>query len=286
MNFDSALTKTYDFFIKLLQSIDLEKMVLKVISILVIFLIASIVYKISVRLVDKLIAKQKKFKVGLDEKRVKTISIVLKSFLKYTIYFFAFSAVLYQFFGAISLTFASIGGVAIGLGAQNLIKDVVNGFFMVFEDQFSVGDYIHIADKGGVVQSIGLRLTKLKDFNGDVHIIPNGSVGQITNHCRSDMRVLVDVDIAYEEDIDRVTSILEGVCEEFKGNDQIVEGPKVLGVSALKDSGVTFSIWATTKPMAQWECEREIRKHVKKALDREGVEIPYPKRTVYHVREE
>lgn len=286
MNFDSALTKTYDFFIKLLQSIDLEKMVLKVISILVIFLIASIVYKISVRLVDKLIAKQKKFKVGLDEKRVKTISIVLKSFLKYTIYFFAFSAVLYQFFGAISLTFASIGGVAIGLGAQNLIKDVVNGFFMVFEDQFSVGDYIHIADKGGVVQSIGLRLTKLKDFNGDIHIIPNGSVGQITNHCRSDMRVLVDVDIAYEEDIDRVTSILEGVCEEFKGNDQIVEGPKVLGVSALKDSGVTFSIWATTKPMAQWECEREIRKHVKKALDREGVEIPYPKRTVYHVREE
>lgn len=286
MNFDSALTKTYDFFIKLLQSIDLEKIVLKVISILVIFLIASIVYKISVRLVDKLIAKQKKFKVGLDEKRVKTISIVLKSFLKYTIYFFAFSAVLYQFFGAISLTFASIGGVAIGLGAQNLIKDVVNGFFMVFEDQFSVGDYIHIADKGGVVQSIGLRLTKLKDFNGDIHIIPNGSVGQITNHCRSDMRVLVDVDIAYEEDIDRVTSILEGVCEEFKGNDQIVEGPKVLGVSALKDSGVTFSIWATTKPMAQWECEREIRKHVKKALDREGVEIPYPKRTVYHVREE
>lgn len=286
MNFDSALTKTYDFFIKLLKSIDLEKIVLKVISILVIFLIASIVYKISVRLVDKLIAKQKKFKVGLDEKRVKTISIVLKSFLKYTIYFFAFSAVLYQFFGAISLTFASIGGVAIGLGAQNLIKDVVNGFFMVFEDQFSVGDYIHIADKGGVVQSIGLRLTKLKDFNGDVHIIPNGSVGQITNHCRSDMRVLVDVDIAYEEDIDRVTSILEGVCEEFKGNDQIVEGPKVLGVSALKDSGVTFSIWATTKPMAQWECEREIRKHVKKALDREGVEIPYPKRTVYHVREE
>lgn len=286
MNFDSALTKTYDFFIKLLKSIDLEKMVLKVISILVIFLIASIVYKISVRLVDKLIAKQKKFKVGLDEKRVKTISIVLKSFLKYTIYFFAFSAVLYQFFGAISLTFASIGGVAIGLGAQNLIKDVVNGFFMVFEDQFSVGDYIHIADKGGVVQSIGLRLTKLKDFNGDIHIIPNGSVGQITNHCRSDMRVLVDVDIAYEEDIDRVTSILEGVCEEFKGNDQIVEGPKVLGVSALKDSGVTFSIWATTKPMAQWECEREIRKHVKKALDREGVEIPYPKRTVYHVREE
>ena len=286
MNFDSALTKTYDFFIKLLQSIDLEKIVLKVISILVIFLIASIVYKISVRLVDKLIAKQKKFKVGLDEKRVKTISIVLKSFLKYTIYFFAFSAVLYQFFGAISLTFASIGGVAIGLGAQNLIKDVVNGFFMVFEDQFSVGDYIHIADKGGVVQSIGLRLTKLKDFNGDIHIIPTGSVGQITNHCRSDMRVLVDVDIAYEEDIDRVTSILEGVCEEFKGNDQIVEGPKVLGVSALKDSGVTFSIWATTKPMAQWECEREIRKHVKKALDREGVEIPYPKRTVYHVREE
>ena len=265
MNFDSALTKTYDFFIKLLP---------------------SIVYKISVRLVDKLIAKQKKFKVGLDEKRVKTISIVLKSFLKYTIYFFAFSAVLYQFFGAISLTFASIGGVAIGLGAQNLIKDVVNGFFMVFEDQFSVGDYIHIGDKGGVVQSIGLRLTKLKDFNGDIHIIPNGNVGQITNHCRSDMRVLVDVDIAYEEDIDRVTSILEGVCDEFKGSEQIVEGPKVLGVSALKDSGVTFSIWATTKPMAQWECEREIRKHVKKALDREGVEIPYPKRTVYHVREE
>ena len=285
MNFDSALTKTYDFFIKLIQSIDFEKIVIKIISVLVILLIASIVYKISVRIVDKLIAKQKKFKVGLDEKRVKTISVVLKSFLKYTIYFFAFSAILYQFFGAISLTFASIGGVAIGLGAQNLIKDIVNGFFMVFEDQFSVGDYIHVGDKGGIVQSIGLRLIKLKDFNGDIHIIPNGSVGQITNHSRSDMRVLVDVDIAYEEDIDRVTSILEGVCQEFKGNDKIVEGPKVLGVSALKDSGVTFSIWATAKPMTQWECEREIRKHVKKALDMEGVEIPYPKRTIYSVQQ-
>lgn len=285
MEFGTVLTKTYDFFMKALMSIDLEKILSKCISIVLTLIIASIVYKILVRLVDKLIAKQKKFKVGLDEKRINTISAVLKSLLKYTIYFFAFSAILYQFFGAISLTFASIGGVAIGLGAQNLVKDVVNGFFMVFEDQFSVGDYISVGDKGGVVQSIGLRLTKLKDFNGDIHIIPNGSINQVTNHCRSDMRILVDVDVAYEEDIDRVTSILEEVCKNFKDDDNIVEGPKVLGVSALKDSGVTFTVWATSKPMAQWECEREIRKQVKKALDREGVEIPYPKLTVYQGQE-
>lgn len=285
MILDTSISNAYDFFIKIIQGLNIDKIISKIVSLVVIVLIMIIAIKISTRFVDRFIARQKKIKIALDEKRINTITAVLKSLLRYTIYFFGISAILYQFIGTISLTFASIGGVAIGLGTQNLIKDIVNGFFIVFEDQFSVGDYINIGDKGGIVESIGLRLTKLKDFNGDIHVIPNGSIAQITNHSRASMRVLVEVDVAYEEDVDRVTEVLQGVCEKFKDNEDIVEGPKVLGVSALKDSGVTFTLWATAKSMTQWECERNLRREVKKALDREGIEIPYPKRAIYHINE-
>ncbi len=285
MILDTSISNAYDFFIKIIQGLNIDKIISKIVSLVIIILIMVITVKISTRFVDKFIARQKKIKIALDEKRINTITTVLKSLLRYTIYFFGISAILYQFIGTISLTFASIGGVAIGLGTQNLIKDIVNGFFIVFEDQFSVGDYINIGDKGGIVESIGLRLTKLKDFNGDIHVIPNGSIAQITNHSRASMRVLVEVDVAYEEDVDRVTEVLQGVCEKFRDNEDIVEGPKVLGVSALKDSGVTFTLWATAKSMTQWECERNLRREVKKALDREGIEIPYPKRAIYHINE-
>lgn len=281
MEVKDGVSNTYNFFVKIINALDLDRAIRITINIIIILIAAFIANKVIVKLVDKIISKQSKLKIGIDKKRVNTISAVLKSTLKYIVYFFALSAILYQFFGPISFTLASIGGVAIGLGAQNLIKDVVNGFFMVFEDHFSVGDYITMGTKSGVVQSIGIRLTKLKDFNGDLHIIPNGNVSEVTNHSRNNMRVLVDVDVAYEENIDDVFATLQEVCDKFKDNENIMEGPKVLGVSALKDSGVNITVWAAAKPMTQWDCEREIRKEIKLALDKKGIEIPYPKMNIY-----
>ncbi len=264
----------------------IETILVKTIRIAFIMLFMYLIIRIGTIIIDKFIKKQSRLKISIDEKKAKTLAGVLKSILRYGVYIFGISAIVTQIFGTIGITFASIGGVAIGLGAQNIIKDVINGFFILFEDQFAVGDYINIGDKGGIVESIGLRLTKIKDFNGDIHIVPNGSIGQVTNHSRSDMRVLVDVDVAYEEDTDRVIEVLNLVCEKFKDNKNIVDGPKVIGVIALKDSGVTIRVWAKAKAMTQWECENEIRKEIKKALDKYKIEIPYPRRKIINSKQE
>lgn len=258
----------------------IDNLVGKIIRIVLIIIAMYLIIRIGTKLINKFIKRQSNMKISIDEKKARTLGALMKSILRYSVYFFGIASILTQVFGTISLTFAGIGGVAIGFAAQNFVKDVINGFFILFEDQFSVGDYINIGDKGGVVESIGLRLTKLRDFNGDIHIIPNGMISQITNHSRGDMRVLVDVDVDYEEDIDRVTAILDKVCEDFKSNENIVDGPKVIGVVALKDLGFTVRVWAKAKTMTQWECENDLRKEIKKALTDNGIKIPFPRRMI------
>lgn len=220
--------------------------------------------------------RQSNLKFTLNEKRSKTLEALLKSMLRYTVYFFGIVGILTQIFGAISLTFAGIGGVAIGFGAQSLVKDIINGIFILFEDQYAVGDYINIDDKAGIVESIELRVTKIRDFNGDLHIIPNGLITKVTNHSRGDIRVLVDVEIPYEEDIDKVSEILSGVCENFKNNNEnMVEGPKVAGVASLKENSITLRVIGKAKPMTQWDCEMALRKEIRKVLNKENIKIPY-----------
>ena len=180
------------------------------------------------------------------------------------------------------LATAGIGGIAIGFGAQSLVKDIITGFFIFFEDQYSVGDLVQIGVFQGNVEELGLRVTKLRDFSGELHIIPNSNIQIVTNKTRGPMRALVKISIAYEENINHVVSILEKVCEEIKqANESILEGPSVLAVSNLGEYGVDITIVAKTNPGEQWAAEREIRKSVKEAFDRENIEIPYPKRIVY-----
>lgn len=263
-----------------------EQLTNALITVIKVFAIAVIMYlsiKVGCAIIHKFMERQRKsnLKFTLNEKRSMTLEAILKSVLRYSVYFFGIVAILTQLFGAISLTFAGIGGVAIGFGAQSLVKDIINGFFILFEDQYAVGDYINIDDKGGVVESIELRVTKLRDFNGDLHIIPNGLITKITNHSRGDIRVALDVDIPYEEDIDRVIEIVSRVCEEFRNeNKNMVEGPKVLGIAALKESSQTIKIAGKAKPMTQWDCEMNLRRKIKKALDSEKINAPYPKRRI------
>ena len=255
-------------------------------QLIIIVLIALFMYvtiKVGNRIIDRFVERQDKLKFSLDKKKSKTIGAVLKSILKYAVYFFGIIAILTKLFGTISLTFASIGGVAIGFGAQNIIKDILNGFFILFEDQYAVGDFIEVEGKSGVVESIELRITRMRDFNGDVHIIPNGSVNKVTNHSRGDMRVLVDVIVSYDEDIDKVTSVLTKASEKFyKENDKMVEEPKVVGVTAFSDKGLNIRIVGKAKAMTQWEMENKLRKYIKEALDRENIEIPYNTIHVYN----
>lgn len=257
--------------------------IIKVVKIISIVILIYLAIKIGSTIIHKFMARQRKSnsKFTLNEKRSMTLEAILKSILRYSVYFFGIVGILTQVFGTISLTFAGIGGVAIGFGAQSLVKDIINGFFILFEDQYAVGDYINIDDKGGIVESIELRVTKIRDFNGDIHIIPNGLITKITNHSRGDIRVLVEVDVPYDTNIDKVIGIISEVCEKYKSkNENMVDGPKVLGVSALKESSITIKVMGKAKPMTQWDSEMEIRREIKMALDREKIEAPYPKRMV------
>lgn len=250
----------------------------KILKILVILILMYLIIKISNSIITRTIERQKKFKFSLDEKKAQTIEAIMKSLLRYSVYFFGIFAMIETLLGNIGLTFAGIGGISLGFGMQNLIKDVINGFFILFEDHFSVGDYINIDDKGGIVESIELRITKIRDFNGDLHIIPNGMIGKVTNHSRGNIRILVDVDIAQEQDVQKAIAVMNEVCEAFKiDNEYIAEGPSVYGVTAIKDTGITLRVVGRVKPMNQWDAEMKLRSQIKEAFKNQNILMAYPR---------
>ncbi|MGL5152097.1 MAG: mechanosensitive ion channel family protein [Clostridium sp.] len=252
----------------------------KMISALFIIILMYFAIRIGNKIIEKFVEQQatSKGRFSLESQKALTIGSVLKSILKYAVYMVGISWIIITFFGGLSLAAAGIGGVALGFGAQSLVKDIINGLFILFEDQYGVGDHVTIAKYTGIVESIEIRTTVLRDFTGDLHIIPNGSIIEVTNHSRGNMRFIVDVEIAYESDIDKTLNILNNLCLDFeKNNEDIAEPIEVLGVNSLNASGVTIRIVGKAKPLSQWKMERELRKEVKVALDEAKVEIPYPK---------
>lgn len=246
---------------------------LKVIIILILMYVSI---KIGNGIINRFISRQKKLKFSLDDRKAKTVGEVLKSILKYSVYFFGIFTIIEIVFGKIGSIFAGLGGVAIGLGAQNLIKDIINGFFILFEDQFSVGDFVSIEDRDGIVEGIELRVTKIRDFNGDLHIIPNGIIKMVTNHSRGNMRVLLDINISYDEDINKAIDVITNECEKFKNeNNNIVEGPRVLGMSKISEDGITVRVFAKVKPMTQWDTEMKLRREIKNSLDESKIKMAY-----------
>jgi small conductance mechanosensitive channel len=247
-------------------------------KITLILLFMYLIIKIGNKIITKYVSRQKNFKISLNDKKAKTVGAILKSILKYSVYFFGIFTIISIISPKISvtgLTFAGIGGVAIGFGAQNIIKDIINGFFILFEDQFSVGDYISIDDKSGVVESIELRVTKIRDFNGDLHIIPNGLITRVTNHSKGNVRIVVDIDVSYEEDINRVISLLSNLCSKFKEeNGAITEGPIVQGIMKIADDKVTIRVSGKTKPMTQWNMETKLRREIGEMFKLENIKTP------------
>ncbi|SFI00316.1 small conductance mechanosensitive channel [Tindallia magadiensis] len=251
----------------------------------VVFLL--VLAKVAIRLlrgfIRRIFASKKHFGIDTEDARVKTLEGLLHSIVRYIVYFVAGTSILSSFgvqVGALLAT-AGVGGLAIGFGAQNLVRDIITGFFILFENQFTVGDYVEIEGAGGIVEEMGLRVTKVRDFTGDLHIMPNGAISKVINKSSGKMWAWVNMPIAYEEDIDRAIKVLEEASEELaKTNGNIVEGPEVLGVNELADSGVLIATLAYAAPMTQWSVAREMRKAYKQAFDREGIEIPYPRRVV------
>lgn len=254
----------------------------KLVNIILILVIAKLSIKVLHSIINKFFDSQKNLKFKVDIPRLETMKGLVKSIVKYIIYFVAFTSIIKSFGTDVTalITAAGIGGLAFGFGAQNLVRDVITGFFILFEDQFSVGSFVEIDGVAGTVEEMALRVTKIRGTNGDLYIVPNGEIKKVTNKSTGKMRSLVEMSIAYEEDIDNAIRVLNQASEALKGDERIVEGPTVLGVSALGASEVNITVMAKTVPMEQWAIERLMRKTFKEAFDREGIEIPYPRRVV------
>lgn len=252
----------------------------KAASIIVIFIAIFIITRVVNHIVDKTMNNRRLSKLQINDRRMNTLSAILKKIVKYTMVFIgiAVSLDLFNINTTSLIATAGIGGLAIGFGAQSLVKDIITGFFILLEDQYAVGDYVKIGGLEGIVEELGVRVTKLRDFTGELHIIPNSNVQIVTNRTRGAMRALVKISIAYEEDIERAIKVLEKVSEDLaKSNENIIEGPTVLGVTEFGGSDVVLTVVAKTKPMEQWAVERAMRKAIKEAFNREDIEIPYSK---------
>lgn len=183
------------------------------------------------------------------------------------------------------LTGAGIAGLAVGFGAQNLVRDVISGFFLILEDQVRVGDVAIINGKGGLVEAVRLRTVVLRDLSGTVHIFPNGTINELSNMTKDFSYYVMDVGVAYKENPDRVMEVLREVGAELERDpayaEKILAPLEILGVDAFADSAVVIKIRIKTAPIQQWTVGRELRRRIKHAFDAHGIEIPFPHLSVY-----
>ncbi len=181
---------------------------------------------------------------------------------------------------------AGIIGIALGFGAQSLVKDFLSGIFMILEDQFGVGDIIDIGEATGTVEAVSLRVTRLRDINGTVWYVPNGEIMRVGNQSQNWSRTVLDVGVAYHEDLANVRRVMEEIAhemwedEDFEG--QVIEEPSVWGVQELAADAVTMRVVLKTTPGSQWAVAREMRQRIKARFDHEGIEIPFAQRVVWH----
>ena len=183
---------------------------------------------------------------------------------------------------------AGIAGVALGFGAQYLVRDIITGIFILLENQYRVGDVVRIGTVSGVVERITLRITTLRDLDGIVHYIPNGEIKIASNMTKSKSKVNLNIGVAYNSDIDKVEKVINEVGNELakdkEWKDKIREAPQVLRLNNLGDWAIEFKITGETEPMTQWAVTGELRKRLKKAFDKNGIEIPFPQ-TDIHIKD-
>jgi small-conductance mechanosensitive channel len=183
------------------------------------------------------------------------------------------------------LASAGIAGLAVSLGLQNVIKDLVGGLLILVENQYAVGDCIQVGNASGQVEQITLRATYVRALNGDLYVVPNGEVRIVANRTKEWSRVLLDVGVAYEEDLDRALQVLEesvvAFAQEPAFKPDLLEAPQVLGPTSLGDWAVTVRLGVKTKPGRQWALGRELRKYILAACAREGITLPYPRQEVW-----
>ncbi|TET26181.1 MAG: mechanosensitive ion channel [Dehalococcoidia bacterium] len=260
--------------------------------ILVIILLAYMTYKMAKVVMPKLVARLvtsrgKGRRVKDVQKRSHTLSRFLISMIGVVVVIVAIFMILSEIGLDITPLLAGAGvvGIAVGFGAQSIIKDFLTGLFIVLDDYYSKGDVVRVAGIAGLVEEVNLRRTILRDLDGIVHIIPNGEISVASNFTRNWSRVNINIPVAYGEDLDKVIAVINRVGQELAEDEAfaplIIKAPQVLRVDKFGDSAIEIKVLGETQPIKQWDVMGELRKRIKKAFDEEGIEIPWPHVKLY-----
>src|SRR3954469_6763005 len=220
------------------------------------------------------------------EQRIEALASVLRSLLTFVIY----AVALFMILGEVGIELgpllagAGIIGVALGFGSQSLVKDFLSGVFILIEDQFGVGDIVNLdGETSGTVEAVSLRTTRLRSVDGTVWHVPNGEIRRVGNQSQHWSRALIDIEVAYDTDLDHAQAVIAAVAHEIAASDNdVLDEPEVWGVEALGANGVTIRLVVKTRPSQQYRVSRELRARLKTAFEREGIEIPFPQQTVWH----
>lgn len=254
------------------------------IKVIVIMVASYIAVRVGQKVIEKVFLVRMRSPINHSERRQKTILKLLQSVLSYLVYFSAIMGILSALDIQIAglLAGAGIAGLAIGFGAQSLVKDVITGFFIIFEDQFGVGDYIQISGAEGTVLEIGLRTTKVKGNAGEQFIIPNGSITNVKNYSINHSKFMIDMQLNIDADIEKAEKLITAYLEQLpQQHPALTNTPVFLGVQNIADGEVTVRIIAETLPLKQWEIARTIRQEVKELLQNNGIATEFPKMMLY-----
>jgi moderate conductance mechanosensitive channel len=249
-----------------------------VVKLIAIVILSSLVIRIGKAAIRNIFKVRTKSPLRTSERRENTLMKLLENILTYAISFMAILMILSTLTIDVKALLAGAGivGLAVGFGAQNLVKDIITGFFIIFEDQFSVGDQVRIGTFEGNVQEIGLRTTKLKSWTGELHIIPNGSIVQVTNFSLHNSKASIDISIANESDLTRIEQAIRQFLETLPAKyEDLVKTPELLGVQNFSTTEVILRIAIETKPLRQLSVSRLIRKELKLWLDQQGISIQF-----------
>jgi len=258
----------------------------KLITIIIILVVAKISLSVVNKLIEKSLTPLKKSK-NYQKKitRANTLVPLFQRIFKYVIYFISGVIVLRELGIDTTAIIASAGvvGLAVGFGAQSLVKDILSGAFLLLEGTISVGDSVNVGEHSGTVEVVGLRNIHLRKFSGELRVIPYGEVTNFGNFNKGYMRAIVEVGVAYEQDIEKGMKALEEIANKWaeENKEIVLEPPIVQGVLSLGSSDVTLRIAIKVKPMTHWGAERELKRKIKDTFDKKGIEIPFPRQVVY-----
>ncbi len=255
--------------------------------VLVIIVVSIVLVRVLAKVSSRLIGRLKREKDIEAVKRIDTLESVVNFVIIILVGIVGSLMVLSALDIDISplLATAGIAGVAIGFGSQQLVQDIISGFFILMEDQIRVGDVVEIAGKGGLVERINLRMTVLRDLSGNVHFVRNGMIDVITNMTKDYSRYVFNIGVAYRENVDRVIEVIREVDEDLRADanfsPHILEPIEILGLDQFADSAVIIKARTKTAPIQQWTVGREFNRRLKKRFDELGIEIPFPHQTIY-----